>query len=189
MGKLYIAYGSNLNKRQMYGRCPGAKFLGTGIIENYALQFKGSPMGAHATIAPQEGASVPVGIWRIQKRDETRLDMYEGYHKTGYCYYDKEQIPVKFENGMQIKGMVYIMDKTKDFGFPSVGYYHTVLQGYRDCGLDTNVLEEALKESMQLAREQARRAQEAQSVQDAQELDEIQETQEQPEPKEQMRFV
>lgn len=189
MGKLYIAYGSNLNMRQMYGRCPGAKFLGTGVIENYALQFKGSPHGAHATIAPQEGASVPVAIWRIQKRDETNLDRYEGYHKLGYCYYDKEQIPVKFENGMQIKGMVYIMDKTKDFGFPSVGYYHTVLQGYRDCGLDTNVLEEALKDSMKMAREQFRRAQEAQMMQDVQETDQVQETQELPEPQEQMRFV
>ena len=189
MGKLYIAYGSNLNMRQMYGRCPGAKFLGTGVIENYALQFKGSPMGAHATIAPQEGASVPVAIWRIQKRDETNLDRYEGYHKPGYCYYDKEQIPVKFENGMQIKGMVYIMDKTKDFGFPSVGYYHTVLQGYRDCGLDTNVLEEALKDSMKMAREQFRRAQEAQMMQDVQETDQVQETQERQEPLGQMKFV
>lgn len=151
MGKIYIAYGSNLNKRQMFGRCSGAKFLGTGVIENYALQFKGSPYGAHATIAPQEGASVPVGIWRITKRDEKSLDMYEGYHEKGYCYYDKEQIPVKTENGMQIGGMVYIMDKTKDFGCPTKGYYYTVLQGYRDCGLDTEVLEKALKESMEQA--------------------------------------
>ena len=96
---------------------------------------------------------------------------------------------MKFENGMQIKGMVYIMDKTKDFGFPSVGYYHTVLQGYRDCGLDTNVLEEALKDSMKMAREQYRRAQEAQMMQNVQETDQVQETQELPEPQEQMRFV
>ena len=137
MGKLYIAYGSNLNKRQMYGRCPGAKFLGTGVIENYALQFKGSPHGAHATIAPQEGSVVPVGIWRIQKRDEKSLDMYEGYHEKGYCYYDKEQIPVKFENGMQINGMVYIMDKTKDFGFPTYGYYQTGCQAIRIAGWET----------------------------------------------------
>ena len=186
MGKLYIAYGSNLNKRQMCGRCPGAKFLGTGVIENYALQFKGSLMGAHAPIAPQEGASVPVAIWRIQKRDETNLDRYEGYHKLGYCYYDKEQIPVKCENGMQIDGMVYIMDKTKDFGFPSFGYYQTCLQGYRDCGLDTRVLEKALKESVQLAREQTRRAQEVQATQAVQQPNEIQETQD---PVEQMQFV
>lgn len=177
MGKLYIAYGSNLNKRQMYGRCPGAKFLGTGVIENYALQFKGSLHGAHATIAPQEGSAVPVGIWRIQKRDEKNLDMYEGYHERGYCYYDKEQIPVKFENGMEIKGMVYIMDRAKDFGYPTKGYYYTVLQGYRDCGLDTNVLEEALKGSMEQA--QARvQAYESQKAQEHQEDPAQQEPQE-----------
>jgi hypothetical protein len=95
---------------------------------------------------------------------------------------------VKFENGMQINGMVYIMDKTKDFGFPTYGYYQTCLQGYKDCGLDTSVLEKALKESVQMAREQTRRAQEVQ-VQNVQELNEIQETQEQQEPVEQMQFV
>ena len=79
MAKLYVAYGSNLNKDQMEHRCPTARFVGTGVIENYELQFKGSRLGAHATIAPREGASVPVAIWKIQKRDENRLDMYEGY--------------------------------------------------------------------------------------------------------------
>ena len=33
MAKLYVAYGSNLNKEQMRYRCPTAKFVGTGIIE------------------------------------------------------------------------------------------------------------------------------------------------------------
>ena len=83
MAKLYVAYGSNLNKEQMKDRCPGAEFVGTGSIENYELQFKGSLHGAHATIAPKEGSSVPVGMWTIQKRDESRLDMYEGYNLKG----------------------------------------------------------------------------------------------------------
>ncbi len=101
MGKLYVAYGSNLNKQQMKGRCPEAKFVGTGLLQNYELQFKGSPYGAHATIAPKKGSSVPVGLWMIQSRDEKRLDMYEGYRKTGYRYYDKEQIQVKLPDGWQ----------------------------------------------------------------------------------------
>ena len=58
--RLYVAYGSNLNIRQMKYRCPGAKLYGRGVIEDYALQFKGQPHGAFATIAPKEGASVPV---------------------------------------------------------------------------------------------------------------------------------
>ena len=93
MPKLYVAYGSNLNKEQMSRRCPTAKFVGTGIIENYELQFKGSLHNAHATISPKEGASVPVGIWKIQKLDERRLDVYEGYPS----YYFKQDIKIRLQ--------------------------------------------------------------------------------------------
>ena len=41
--KLYIAYGSNLNLKQMKYRCPTAKLVGKGVVENYELQFKGMP--------------------------------------------------------------------------------------------------------------------------------------------------
>ena len=160
MGKVYVAYGSNLNKQQMKGRCPDAKFVGTGVIENYELQFKGSLYGAHATIAPKEGASVPVGLWTIQSRDESRLDMYEGYRKTGYRYYDKEQVRVNMTDGGSVIGMVYIMDQRMDFGQPTPGYYDTVREGYANCGLDESVLEQALNSSLELA--QARMAEEPQ---------------------------
>lgn len=160
MAKLYVAYGSNLNKQQMKGRCPDAKFVGTGVIENYELQFKGSLYGAHATIAPKKGASVPVGLWTIQSRDESRLDMYEGYRKTGYRYYDKEQVRVNMTNGGSVIGMVYIMDQRMDFGQPTPGYYDTVREGYANCGLDETVLEQALNSSLELA--QARMAEEPQ---------------------------
>lgn len=147
MAKLYVAYGSNLNKEQMQWRCPRAKFVGTGVIENYELQFKGSLRGAHATIAPKEGASVPVGVWTVQGQDEKNLDMYEGYHKKGYCYYDKERIPVQMDDGSSLTGMVYIMDQQKDFGYPCASYYYTVAKGYLDCGLDMDILEQALLDS------------------------------------------
>lgn len=153
MAKLYVAYGSNLNMQQMRCRCPTAQFVGTGTIENYELQFKGSLHGAHATIAPKEGASVPVGVWKIQKRDEGRLDLYEGYNEKGYCYYDKEQISVKMADGSAIRGMVYIMDPQMDFGVPAKSYYDTVRQGYRDCGFDANVLDHAVNDSMRLAQQ------------------------------------
>ena len=94
MAKLYVAYGSNLNKNQMRGRCPESEFVGTGVVENYELQFKGSLHGAHATIAPKEGSSVPVGVWKIQKRDESRLYLYEWYNPKGYFYYNNEHSPV-----------------------------------------------------------------------------------------------
>lgn len=151
MGKLYVAYGSNLNMRQMKGRCPESVFLGTGVIEDHELQFKGSVYGAHATIAPKEGSTVPVGVWTIQKRDEKRLDLYEGHNPKGYSYYDKRYIPVQMDDGRTISGMVYIMDRKQDFGQPTRGYYETVQEGYKNCGLDLRVLEQALQESVQQA--------------------------------------
>lgn len=150
MSKLYVAYGSNLNRAQMRFRCPTAQFVGVGTLENYELQFKGSPHGAHATIEPKEGASVPVGVWMIQKKDESRLDLYEGYHPKGYCYYDKERISVKMDSGKSLTGMVYIMDKQMDFGIPTKSYYDIVRQGYIDCGFDTKVLDQAVDQSITL---------------------------------------
>lgn len=50
MRKLYIAYGSNMDEKQMAGRCPTARLLGTSELEGYRLLFKGSKTGAYATI-------------------------------------------------------------------------------------------------------------------------------------------
>lgn len=146
MAKLYVAYGSNLNKEQMAHRCPTAEFVGTGVIENYELQFRGSLHNAHATIVPKEGSSVPVGLWQVQKLDERRLDVYEGYPS----YYFKQDIPVQMED-KTVTGMVYIMDQRMDFGNPSKGYYDIVHKGYEDCGLDTGVLDQAVNDSMDQA--------------------------------------
>lgn len=147
--KLYIAYGSNLNLGQMKYRCPTAKLYDTGVIENYELQFKGMPHCAYATIAPSEGKSVPVALWELQPRDEKLLDRYEGYPS----HYFKEDLPVKI-NGEEITAMVYIMNLKQQFGLPSESYYNTVRQGYKDCNLDLNVLNDAVNESAEKYYEQ-----------------------------------
>ena len=147
MAKLYIAYGSNLNKGQMGYRCPTAEFVGTGVIEDYELQFRGSLYGSHATIVPKDGSSVPVGLWNIKARDERCLDMYEGYPS----YYFKENLEVKMGD-KTVQGMAYIMDQRMDFGNPTKGYYDVVRKGYEDCGLDTDVLDKAVDMSMDQAR-------------------------------------
>ena len=56
MKKYYLAYGSNLNVRQMALRCPTAKPVGTAVIKDYGLLFKGSKTGAYLTIEPKSGA-------------------------------------------------------------------------------------------------------------------------------------
>ena len=41
MTKLYLAYGSNLNKRQMASRCPTARPVGSAMIYGWELCFRG----------------------------------------------------------------------------------------------------------------------------------------------------
>ena len=138
--RLYIAYGSNLNKEQMARRCPTARYVGTGMVEGYELKFKGRPDGAYATIDPKKGGTVPVAIWEIQPYDEFRLNQYEGYPN----HYFTKNIPVKIGNH-EVTGMVYIMNLRAQANLPSKRYYKTVEKGYEDCGLDTAYLEAALK--------------------------------------------
>lgn len=142
--KLYVAYGSNLNKGQMKYRCPTAKYVGTGELQGYELQFKGRERSAFATIGRKDGASVPVGLWEIQTRDERALDMYEGFPS----HYFKRDVQVQMD-GQEVSAMVYIMNPRMNFNLPSPNYYATVHQGYKDCGLDTAVLELALQSSTQ----------------------------------------
>ncbi len=69
MGKLYVAYGSNLNLAQMTARCPSAKVLVKGVLNNWSLVYRGSGKNAHATIIRKRGSMVPVLIWEIQQAD------------------------------------------------------------------------------------------------------------------------
>ena len=140
--KLYIAYGSNLNKGQMARRCPTARYVGTGMVEGYELKFKGRPDGAYATIDPKKGGRVPVAIWEIQPYDEFRLHQYEGYPN----HYFTKNIPVKIGNH-EVTGMVYIMNLRAQANLPAQHYYDTVEQGYKDCDLDIAYLEAAKERS------------------------------------------
>ena len=142
--KIYAAYGSNLNHAQMRGRCPDAKYLGSAMLQNQNLLFCGQPDHSFATIKTMAGKEVPIGLWEISARDEKSLDRYEGYPH----FYHKTVLPVTLD-GEEVHAMVYIMDLAMPAGLPSVMYYDIVEKGYRDCGLDTAYLKEALKTSME----------------------------------------
>ena len=77
--KYYLAYGSNLNVRQMRYRCPTAKPIGITAIPDYELLYKGSKTGSYLTIEKKKGSLVPIVVWEVTAADEKRLDAYEGY--------------------------------------------------------------------------------------------------------------
>lgn len=133
--KYYIAYGSNLNKRQMAQRCPDAMPIGSSALTGYRLVFRGV-----ATIEPLPGATVPVGVWKISASDEKKLDSYEGYP----YYYDKLQMPVSV-NGKTYNAMIYVMNEGHPLSRPSGTYYATIAEGYDDFNLPKTALRAALE--------------------------------------------
>lgn len=146
--RYYIAYGSNLNIPQMRMRCPGARIIGTSVIEDYQLLFKGSKTGSYLTIEPKEGATVPVAVWEVTEQDELSLDRYEGYPN---FYYKTEMI-------LDIKGIrtgkirrrqafVYIMHEERELGIPSWFYVNICLDGYRAFGFDEQYIFDAIEVS------------------------------------------
>ena len=128
----------------MQYRCPTAELVAVGMVAEYELQFRGAPTNAFATIVPKHGSSVPVALWEIEPQDEQRLDRYEGYPK----FYFKQDIEVDLGD-RSVTAMAYLMDQQQKIGMPSTWYYSTVLEGYRDCGLDETVLESAYRLSEQ----------------------------------------
>ncbi len=148
MKRYYLAYGSNLNLEQMSVRCPGARIVGTAVIEGYELLFKGSKSGAYLTIEKKEGGIVPVAVWEVTREDERALDRYEGYP----AFYYKKEMAITY-TGMvtgrkqKAKAFVYIMHEDRLLGIPSQYYVETCLKGYRAFGFDKAYLAQAIEES------------------------------------------
>lgn len=149
MGKrLYIAYGSNLNRRQMKLRCPGSGVVGTAVIEDYRLLFRGSKTGSYLTIEPWEGGRVPVAVWEVTAADERSLDRYEGYP----VFYRKigMELEVTLASSGEVRtleGFAYAMYPDRPLGAPSNSYFITCAQGYRSFGFDSHILMDAYANS------------------------------------------
>lgn len=139
MTKLYWAYGSNLNVRQMRERCPDAKVFGPLTVPNAILRFRGV-----ADVAVLKGAECAGGLWEISERDEAALDLYEGVIATGKYLglYSKKTFTAEVE-GKKRKVLYYQMNEAGIMP-PSQYYLDVIAQGYNDFGLDLERLERAL---------------------------------------------
>lgn len=151
--RYYIAYGSNLNIRQMRMRCPSARIIGISEIPEYELLFKGSKTGFYLTIEPKKGSRVPIAAWEVSAEDEQALDRYEGFPT---FYYKKEMLlPIKGIRSGKIRRrdtFMYIMHEDRVLGVPSNFYMQTCLSGYKSFGFDPKFLHEAYDRSREVER-------------------------------------
>ena len=129
----YFAYGSNLNHFQMKRRCKDSIFLKKINLKDFKLTFRSKYRAAD--IEKKRNAIVPGALYKISKRDETKLDVYEDFpnlYKKYYFYYYGKKV------------MTYIMVQKTQFRYPTNFYLNTIKQGYKDCKLDKKYLNKAL---------------------------------------------
>ena len=128
---LYFAFGSNLHKKQMKRRCKDSKYIGCYTLKNYKLCFrtgnytKGSLEGGVADVKKKKNHKVLGAIYKISKRDEKRLDIYEDFP----FLYVKKYFKILGKKVM----FYYMPNKTKHIS-PSKRYLNIIIQGYKDCG-------------------------------------------------------
>ena len=129
---LYFAFGSNLNQKQMKRRCKDSKYIGCYSLKNYKLVFRNYFLGGGvADIQRDKNSTVLGAIYKISKKDEKKLDVYEDYPKT----YIKKYFKI-----LGKKVMFYYMPKKTMHVPPSKRYLNLIIQGYKDCGYKNNYI-------------------------------------------------
>ena len=123
--KLYFAYGSNMNSKQMEERCPDSSCRGTGSIDGHRFIINSRGV---ASIVPDVNSMVHGLIWEISEEDELVLDKREGVSSN--CY-SKVDLLVKEANGKEATCLVYIASD-QSIGKPRLGYLEKIIQPLKD---------------------------------------------------------
>lgn len=139
---IYATYGINTNAVEM-NRKFNAHLIGKGYIEGFDLEFRGFP-----SIKPSPGMKVPVIVWQLPDKTQTRLD-YDEFINIGD--YWKEYLNIKLEAFTdhvikdnlprdEIKALVYFSKESEPLAQLSITDYNILFQAYQTHGFDTAIL-------------------------------------------------
>ena len=127
-GRMYFAYGSNMDVEQMTRRCPSALFTGKAVVEGWEFAMDA---GGFATIVEGEGR-VEGALWTLSAADELALDHYEGVEGGSY---EKRLVDVDAGFG-RAAALTYVSLRTPaSMSTHRVGYMDRVRRGAESCGL------------------------------------------------------
>lgn len=124
-GRLYFAYGANLNIEHMRMRCPAARAAGPAHLSGYRFLVNGC---GWATVVADPDAAVHGVLWWLSSSCEVALDEQEG---VATSLYGKQTLLVTGANGQQVEAMVYVATDSKP-GRPNPGYLERILRWAAD---------------------------------------------------------
>jgi gamma-glutamylcyclotransferase (GGCT)/AIG2-like uncharacterized protein YtfP len=128
--RVYFAYGSNLNRRQMAERCPSAVPLRPYELLGFKLTFRRT-----ADIERCFGHTVHGALYDLTRSDVSALDGYEGVARG---IYRREAIWVS-----QQQAVTYVMEIIRPEELPSSEYFSRIKRGYLDWKLPLGKLDSA----------------------------------------------
>ena len=120
---LYFAYGSNLNRAAMQGRCPAAHVIGPASLAGYRF-FVG--IDGWGSVKPSPGGIVHGVLWRLTPRDIAALHAYELLHKG---LYDVRHLGVR-KGARRVPAMIYLLRRRAP-GRPKPGYVEMIAAAAR----------------------------------------------------------
>jgi hypothetical protein len=142
--QLHFAYGSNMSRSHMAGRCPQALALGTAILAGWRFVIG---LDGYASIVQERGSEVHGVLWRLGPRDLAALNAYEnipgGLYRTRTLSV-RPQYPVTsipdaaaprlVRGGRPVPALVYVARRAGT-GMPRPGYLELVLDAARASNL------------------------------------------------------
>lgn len=138
---LYFAYGSNLNRRQMGERCPGARPLYRARIPDHRLGFTGTSQawgGGTATIILAPGEDLWGAVYEV---DEACLGTLSDWEGPAYALSATECLT---QEGERVRAHLFVKIRELDERPPSERYVEVIRGGFADWGLDPQLLDRAV---------------------------------------------
>jgi len=142
--RLHFAYGSNLSFAQMDSRCPDNTQMGIGTLHGYRWIISSR---GYANVVKSDSDYVMGRIYKINKRDEDRLDKKEGYNSIPSCY-DKEILPI-IADGVSCDCFVYV-DPVIQEGPPKNEYIDKINAGLVDSKFPDEYVEKYIRNKIPL---------------------------------------
>lgn len=135
----YFAFGSNLSRIQMKGRCPQSEYLCTGTLQDYEFVYDGysdARKGAVGNVLRSPGRRVLGAIYEVTQDDISKLDGYE-------VNYSRSELSVIDEGGKEVLAYVYHRDALET-GRPSDSYRSIIVDSARELEFPHDYISEYL---------------------------------------------